>query len=99
MSTPIAWAEGERGAVIRCDGESIELRCERAKAPGSRPFGTLSNGMQLRVKVHRCKREERGDGLGFTLEGRVIDGTRALLGEMSKLLTETGEGQKQNRDQ
>jgi hypothetical protein len=77
----------EPGAVVRLEKDAIELRCERAKAPGSRPTGTLSNGMQLRVKVHRCKREDKGDGLVFTIEGRLIDGTRALQAELERLLT------------
>ena len=90
MTAPITWEEGEPGAIVRCGVEGsnqvVELRAERAKAPGSRPTATLANGLELRVKVHRCRREERGDGLVFTLDGRLIDGTRALVAELDRLL-------------
>jgi hypothetical protein len=86
VTAPIVWEQGEPGAVIRVQNDAIELRCERAKAPGSRPLGKLANGMEVRVKVHRCKREDKGDGLVFTLEGRLIDATRALLAELDRLL-------------
>jgi len=86
MSVAIAWEGGEPGAVVKLDAQNIEARSERAKPPGSRPNATLPNGMQFRVKVHRCRKEAREDGLTFTIEGKIIDGARGVEAEMRSLL-------------
>ncbi len=78
----ITWEAAEPGRVVLYDRERIELRGERAKPPGSRPSATLPSGSLLRVKVHRCRREELGDGLVFTIDGRLIDATKSVEAEI-----------------
>lgn len=81
MSKPaeLVWGGGGAARVVKLDGESIVIRSARAHAPGSRPSGVLGSGRELRIKTHRSRRDDSaGDGLTFTVEGRVLDLTREL---------------------
>lgn len=87
----IAWEGGGEGRLVSSDGDALVVRSSRAYAPGSRPSGRLSpSGAELRFKTHRCRRLEEGDGLVFTVEGRLLDATRELRAELVALST-TGE--------
>lgn len=78
MSVAITWDGGGDGAVIALEGEVLRVRSSRAFAPGSRPSGRTARGEEVRMKTHRCKREDTGDGLVFTLDGRTLDMSREL---------------------
>lgn len=67
-------------------GVAGEQRRALAGAPGSRPVGVLASGIQVRMKVHRCRKCDEGDGLVFTLDGRLLDATRVLRAELGLLL-------------
>jgi hypothetical protein len=84
---PIAWDGEGTGAVVALDGEVIRVRSSRAFAPGSRPSGRTPRGEEVRMKTHRCKREDTGDGLTFTLEGRTLDMSRDLRAKLVATLT------------
>jgi hypothetical protein len=78
VSVAISWDGDGTGAVVALEGEVIRVRSSRAFAPGSRPSGRTARGEEVRMKTHRCKREDTGDGLTFTLEGRTLDMSREL---------------------
>ena len=82
----VVWQGGGAGRVVSLAGDAIVLRSSKPFAPGSRPEGTLGTGDTLRVKTHRCRRDEGGDGLGFTLDGRALDMSRALRERIAALL-------------
>ena len=89
MAASLVWESGERALAIELAGENVTVRSAKPSAPGSRPMGTLQGGLGFRVKVHRCRREDRTDGFAFTIEGRLLDATRALRSEIERLLRET----------
>ena len=78
---PLAGPLGE-AAVLGLDGDRITLSSTIPRAPGAPLQGTLASGSALRVKVASCKRH----GASFTIEGRLIDATRALRAEIAALL-------------
>jgi hypothetical protein len=82
----LVWESGEEARVTALDGENVIVRSAKPSAPGSRPSGRLKSGLELRMKVHRCRREDLEDGLVFTIDGRLLDATRALRGEIERLL-------------
>ena len=86
VPAPIVWDTGEAGAVVAIDGENVVVRSAKPSAPGSRPIGALADGAAVRVKVHKCRREDTGDGLVFTLEGRLLDATRGLRATLERML-------------
>ena len=86
-TVPITWDGGGTGAVFALEGEVIRVRSSRAFAPGSRPSGTTARGEEVRMKTHRCKREDTGDGLTFTLEGRTLDMGRDLRAKLLATLS------------
>ncbi len=78
MTLEVAWEGGGRARVTSLQGEDMTLRSTRPFAPGSRPNGTLDGGLALRLKTHRCRRDESpADGMTFTVDGRILDATRA----------------------
>jgi hypothetical protein len=90
----VAWDGGGEGRLVSLDDDGVVVRSSRAFAPGSRPAGTLGSGSALRMKTHRCKRDDAtGDDLSFTLEGRLLDATRELRAELAAALA----GQTENR--
>ena len=87
-TTTIVWERDGQARLVGLDGESVVVRASKPGAPGSRPVGVLPSGSQVRMKVHRCRKSDEGDGLTFTLEGRLLDATRALRAELTLLLAE-----------
>jgi len=77
----LAFPNGEADVVI-FDGERITLRATFASAPGSPIAGTLGAGALVRVKVHRCKKQEDH----FFIEGRLVDATRKLREDLARLV-------------
>jgi hypothetical protein len=85
----LTWDGGGEARVVELTGEAIVLRSTRPHAPGSRPSGVLASGEQLRLKTHRSKRDEApGDGMVFTVEGRVLDLTRQLRDRLTASLAD-----------
>jgi hypothetical protein len=85
-TTTFEWERDGRARLVKLDGENVTVRSSKPGAPGSRPVGVLASGSQVRMKVHRCRKCDEGDGLVFTLEGRLLDATRVLRAELGLLL-------------
>jgi len=68
--------------VLALEGERITLSSTIPRAPGAQLAGALASGSAIRVKVASCRRR----GEVFTIEGRLIDATRALRAEIAALL-------------
>ena len=82
----ITWQGGGTGRLVSLEADSLVVRSSKPFAPGSRPEGTLGTGDTLRLKSHRCRREEQGDALSFTVEGRALDMSRALRDRIDAVL-------------
>ncbi len=78
----LTFQKGGQGRVLALSGDRITLRSTIPSAPGSRLEGALASGSAVRVKVASCKKHEEG----FTIEGRLIDATRAVRAEIDALL-------------
>ena len=72
------WEGGGEAALTSLTEDAAVLRSTKPFAPGSRPLATLANGAAIRLKTHRSRREDAGDGKTFTIDGRVLDLTREL---------------------
>lgn len=59
--------------LVAIEGDRATVSSPIASAPGSR-FAMRVDGRSLRLKVHRCVREDER----FTISGRFIDLTRDL---------------------
>lgn len=86
----LVWERDGKARITTLEGEMVTLRSTKPGAPGSRPVGVLPSGAELRVKVHRCRRCDEGDGMVFTIDGRLIDATRAHRAEIVELLAPPG---------
>jgi hypothetical protein len=71
---PIELTRGGRAWLVAVDGGRGKISSEVASAPGSRLEGQLDGGRSLKLKVHRCVKNEAR----FDIEGRFIDLTREL---------------------
>lgn len=69
--------------IVEVQGEAITLRTSKPFAPGSPVSGVLDNAHSLRLKTHRCRKEDRADGFEFTLDGRIVDMTKTLRAVLS----------------
>jgi len=78
----VTWDKGGQADVIGLDGDRITLSSTIPRAPGGPLAGALAGGAELKVKVASCRRE----GDAFTIEGRLIDATRALRAEIAALV-------------
>jgi hypothetical protein len=78
----VAWSKGGEADLTALEGERVRLRSTVSSAPGSRIEGTLGTGTLIRVKVARC----RQDAGAFEIEGRLLDATRSVRGELAALL-------------
>ncbi len=86
--TMLRWDGGGEGRVVSLEGEVVVVRSTRAHAPGSRPTGVLSTGAPIRLKAHRSRRDETpGDGMTFTVDGRMLDLTRDLRATLEAALS------------
>lgn len=86
MGARLTWESGEAGSIEKIEGEVVVVRSGKPSAPGSRPMGALESGAAIRVKVHRCRREDGADGLTFTIDGRLIDATKGTRAEIERIL-------------
>ncbi len=96
MTTLLTWKGGMSGegsaAIARLEGDAIDVHASSPSAPGSRPTLLLPAGEVVRMKVHRCRAVTTGAppapdaSLGFFLEGRLIDHTRAARAAIEALL-------------
>ncbi len=68
--------------IVALDGERGSLLATRAAAPGCLLAGNLEDGTQVRVKVHRCRKQ----GERFLIEGRLIDATRQIRERLAALV-------------
>lgn len=99
MTALLAWDGRGQVAIARLVGEVIEVHASAPSAPGSRPSITLPSGEIARMKVHRCRAVAAGappppdPSLGFFLEGRLIDQSRANRAEIEALLGGGGGGE------
>ncbi|MDI1448802.1 hypothetical protein [Polyangium sp. 6x1] len=73
---------GGTADLVALDGDRVSLRSTEAFAPGAPLAGNLETSSLVRVKVHRCRRQDDG----FLVEGRLVDATRRLREELSALL-------------
>jgi len=89
MLPVLAWEGGGDARLISLVDETAVLRSTKPFAPGSRPTGMLPNGAAIRLKTHRSRREEQGDGKTFTIDGRILDLTRALRSSLTAALSES----------
>jgi hypothetical protein len=87
----VTWERSHEGAppgpsgeamVLGLDGERITLSSTIPRAPGGKLAGALESGSRLQVKVASCRKQ----GAVFTIEGRLLDATRALRAEIAALL-------------
>ena len=74
--------DGSEARIVRVQGDRITIRARRAAAPGE-PVGLRLPGGAVRLKTSRCVR----DGDVFVIEGRLLDATKKLLGELAELLS------------
>ena len=81
----IVWQGGGEGRVLSVRGDAVTVRSSKPFAPGSRPEGRLGASDVLRLKTHRCRRLDQGDGLEFTSEGRTLDLSRELRDRLEAL--------------
>jgi hypothetical protein len=79
----LRWNQGGEVEIAALDGDRIRVWSEVAAAPGSRLDAALPSGTPLRLKVHRCRRNDTG----FIVEGRLIDMTREARTEIVGLLS------------
>lgn len=81
----LVWERDGRARLTRLEGEMVVVRTDKPGAPGSRPMGVLPSGTELRVKVHRCRKSDEGDGLIYTIDARLLDATKATRAEIAAL--------------
>lgn len=74
--------KGGTAKVLSLAADRITLLSTLPSAPGSRLDGALASGGALRIKVASCRKHAEG----FTIEGRLIDTTRAVRAEIDALL-------------
>ncbi|MDI3285549.1 hypothetical protein [Polyangium sp. 15x6] len=74
--------KGGSADLVALDGDRVSLRSTEAFAPGAPLAGNLATSSLVRVKVHRCRRQDDA----FLVEGRLVDATRRLREELSALL-------------
>jgi hypothetical protein len=73
MGHPVTLKDGQRGEVVRSDGDHTFLLCPFASPPGSTVLGTLDGiAHELQLKVKNCKRQ----GDAFLIEGRLRNASR-----------------------
>ena len=68
--------------MLGLDGERITLSSTIPRAPGGPLDGALESGSRLSIKVASCRKQ----GAAFTIEGRLVNATRALRAEIAALL-------------
>jgi hypothetical protein len=78
----VRFPNGGEADLVSLEGDRIRLRSTVASAPGTPLSGNLDTGSLLRVKVHRCRRQDDR----FVIEGRLVDATRKLREELAALL-------------
>jgi hypothetical protein len=78
----VSWNNGGQADVEAVRADRITLSSTIPSAPGSRLLGLLASGSALKVKVASCRKQDRS----FTIEGRLIDTTRAVRVEIEALL-------------
>lgn len=84
----VAWHGGGTARVTSLTADAVVVVSDKPFAPGARPMGALASGREIRMKVHRCRKIDEA----FTIEGRLIDATRALTEELTRLLTPSSAG-------
>jgi len=83
-SEHVTWVKGGTASFLAATDDAVTLRSSIPSPPGSRLDGVLVAGpVDVRIKVHRSKREEDGS---FTIHGRLIDATRELRGRIASLV-------------
>lgn len=80
---PVKLQDGRTAELVALDGDRGTVRSPMASAPGSR-LAMQVDGRTLRLKVHRCVREDEQ----FTIAGRFIDLTRDLRERLMSALAE-----------
>ncbi len=77
VAARLKFAGGGGGTIEKIEGDRVELVCDAAFAPGSRPEATLEEGAQpIWIKVHGSRREENGL---YRVTGRLLNATRPML--------------------
>jgi hypothetical protein len=77
----VTWDKSGEADVVTLDADRIKLRSTTSAAPGTPLSGKLAHGAEVRVKVHRCRREASH----FFIEGRLVDAPRDVRAELAKL--------------
>ena len=76
------WQQGGEAVVQSSQGVAITLLSTTSSPPGTPKVGTMPSGTELHVKVSSCKRQP-GEPPQFLIAGRVINGSRVVLGELA----------------
>jgi hypothetical protein len=88
----VSWEGGGSGRFTALDGENVKLTSGRPFAPGSRPTGTLTGGLEVRLKVHRSKKTSDAPPT-WNVEGRMLAARRELLTELRARLDASASGE------
>lgn len=86
MAAHITWEAGGEANVLALSGEKITISSSISRAPGGPLRGALASGSPIHIKVASCKRDGSDPSAWFTIEGRLIDATRAHRAEIAALL-------------
>ena len=86
--------KGGSADLVVLDGDRVSLRSTEAFAPGAPLAGHLETTSLVRVKVHRCRKQDDA----FLVEGRLVDATRRLREELSALLASSAGGSSGDAD-
>lgn len=82
MSQHLTWVKGGHAAIVRVEGDAIELRSTTSAPPGARLEALTGTGAVVKIKSHGSHKEADGS---FTLKGRLIDATRELREALARL--------------
>jgi len=78
----LRFPNGGQADLVTLEADRVSLRSTVASAPGTPLAGNLETGEVVRVKVHRCRKQDAS----FLIEGRLVDATRKLRDELAALI-------------
>lgn len=74
--------KGGQADLVALEADRISILASVASAPGTPLSAKLEDGSAVRLKVHRCRKQEGG----FLIEGRLVDATRKLREDLAARL-------------
>ncbi len=81
----LAWTKGGTASLLTIVQDNVTLRSSIPSPPGARLDATLAAdpSVALKIKIHGSKLQPDGS---FTLNGRVLEATRALRERLAALV-------------